>query len=87
MHMVVLAHLQRMWSLRGREGFGILSPSRRACSAGFGVFVEMKYLFSIALEASFGEVMGVYLTCQTLRLGASNGGPASHIVLAEPRAF
>jgi hypothetical protein len=24
-HMVVLAHLRRQWSLRGREGFGVLS--------------------------------------------------------------
>ena len=27
-YLVVLAYLQRRWSLRGREGFGILSPSR-----------------------------------------------------------
>jgi hypothetical protein len=38
MHMVVLAHLQRRWSLSGREGFGFLSPSRRACEAGFDAF-------------------------------------------------
>jgi hypothetical protein len=48
----VLAHLQRRWSLSGREGFGVpLSPSRRACEAGFDAFVEMKRLFSIEPEA------------------------------------
>jgi hypothetical protein len=26
-HLVVLAHLRRRWSLRGREGFEFLSPS------------------------------------------------------------
>jgi hypothetical protein len=31
--------------LRGREGFGFLSPSRRAYKAGFGAFVEVKRLF------------------------------------------
>jgi hypothetical protein len=60
--MVVLAHLQRRWSLRGREGFGILSPSFLASSVGFSVFVEMKHLFFIALEASFREVIDVFLT-------------------------
>jgi hypothetical protein len=34
----VLAHLRRRWSLSGREGFGFLSPSRRACEAGFDAF-------------------------------------------------
>jgi len=37
--------------LRGREGFGILSSSRRACEAGFNIFVEMKCLFFTTLEA------------------------------------
>jgi hypothetical protein len=39
-HLVVLAHLRRRWSLSGREGFG--------------VFEKMKCLFSIALEARKG---------------------------------
>jgi hypothetical protein len=38
-HMVMLAHLGRRWSLSGREGFG------------FGAFVEVKRLFSTAPEA------------------------------------
>jgi hypothetical protein len=42
--LVVLAHLRRRWSLRGREGFGFLS-------AGFSAFVEVKRLFSTAPEA------------------------------------
>jgi hypothetical protein len=50
-HLVVLAHLQRRWSLRGREGFGFLSPSPRACEAGFGVFMEMKCIFSTTPKA------------------------------------
>jgi hypothetical protein len=37
-HIVVLAHLRRRWSLRGREVFGVLSPSRRACEVGFRHF-------------------------------------------------
>jgi hypothetical protein len=37
-HMVVLAYLRRQWSLRGREGFGVFSPSRWACEAGFRRF-------------------------------------------------
>jgi hypothetical protein len=42
--------LQRRWSLSGREGFGFLSPSCRACEAGFGAFWEVKCLFSTAPE-------------------------------------
>jgi hypothetical protein len=38
-HLVVLAHLRRRWSLRGREGFG------------FSAFQEMKCLFSTAPDA------------------------------------
>ena len=48
--------------MRGKRGFGILSPSHRACSMGFGVFVEIKCLFSIAPEESFREVAEVFLT-------------------------
>jgi hypothetical protein len=44
--LVMLAHLRRRWSLSGREGFGFLSPSRRACEMGFSAFREMKRLFS-----------------------------------------
>jgi hypothetical protein len=40
----MLAHLRRQWSLSGREGFGVLSPSCRACE--FNAFQEMKCLFS-----------------------------------------
>jgi hypothetical protein len=47
-HLVMLAHLRRRWSLSGKEGFGFLSPSRRACEAGFSAFREMKRLFSTA---------------------------------------
>jgi hypothetical protein len=49
--LVMLAHLRRRWSLSGREGFAFLSPSRRACEAGFNAFREMKRLFSIAPDA------------------------------------
>jgi hypothetical protein len=37
-HMVVLALLRRRWSLSGGEGFGVLSPSRRACKRGIQAF-------------------------------------------------
>jgi hypothetical protein len=37
-HMVMLAHLRRRWSLSDRDGFGALSPSHLASSVGFGAF-------------------------------------------------
>jgi hypothetical protein len=46
--LMMLAHLRRRWSLSGRKGFEFLSPSRRACEAGFNAFWEMKRLFSTA---------------------------------------
>jgi hypothetical protein len=49
--LVVLAHLRWRWSLSGREGFEFLFPSRQACEAGFGAFVEVKRLFSTVPEA------------------------------------
>jgi hypothetical protein len=49
-HLVMLAHLRRRWSLSGREGFGFLSPSRRACEAGLSTFWEMKRHFSTTPE-------------------------------------
>jgi hypothetical protein len=49
--LVVLAHLRRRWSLRGKEVFGFLSPSSRACEVGFNAFVEVKSLFFTAPEA------------------------------------
>ena len=40
--------LRRRWRLKGREGFGFLSPSRWACEAGFSAFEKIKCIFSIA---------------------------------------
>ena len=37
---------------RGEMGFGSLSPSRRACEAGFGAFEKMECLFSIMPDAN-----------------------------------
>ena len=37
--------------LQGRVGFGTLSPSRRACEAGFGAFEKIGCTFSIAPDA------------------------------------
>ena len=64
--------LRRRLSLKGREGFGFLSPSDRACEAGFGAFEKMKRLFSIGWKVwrSHGSV-----THQTLVLAASDTGP------------
>jgi hypothetical protein len=46
--------------LSGRDGFGTLSPSRRACRWDSGVFVEIKHLFSIApKDGTEGEVTEV----------------------------
>jgi len=65
-HLVVLAHLQRRWSSKGREGFGFLSPFRRACEAGFGAFEKMKHIFSIVPVESLKK------SCQMLVLAASD---------------
>jgi hypothetical protein len=66
-HLLVLAHLQRRWSLRGREGFG--------------VFVEMKCLFSITLDARTGgedaEVIIVVFGALDTGFVASNTGTTS----------
>jgi hypothetical protein len=48
--LVVLAHLQRWWSLSSREGFGV----HLVVLARSGVFEEMKCLFSIVSEARKG---------------------------------
>jgi hypothetical protein len=45
--------------LSGREGFEFLSPSRRACEAGFGAFVEVKRLFSTMPNAKKRRRKGV----------------------------
>jgi hypothetical protein len=45
LHMVVLAHLQRRWSLSGREGFGVS-----------GVFEEMKCRYGL-LDGTGASVM------------------------------
>jgi hypothetical protein len=56
---------------RVEKGLGFLSPSRLACDAGFGVFVEMKCLFSITPDArTRGEVVGN--THRTLATTASD---------------
>jgi len=47
--------------LKGREGFGFLSPSHQACEAGFSTFEKMKRIFSIAPVESFREVVRVFL--------------------------
>jgi hypothetical protein len=46
--LVVLAHLRRR---SGRDGFGALSPSRLASSAGFDAFCGSETLFSNTPEA------------------------------------
>jgi hypothetical protein len=57
--LVMLAYLRRRWCLSGREGFGFLSPSHLASSAGFGAFVEVKRLFSTAPDAKKRRRKGV----------------------------
>jgi hypothetical protein len=74
-HLVVLAHLRRRWSLSGKEGFGVLSPSRQVCSAGFNAFMEIKRLFSFAPEArKRGEVAGVFLEKHSSDAGCGSIG-------------
>jgi hypothetical protein len=66
-HLMMLALLRKWWSLSGREGFGFLSSSRRACEAEFSAFREIKHLFSTAPDAKKRrrteviEVTGRYL--------------------------
>jgi hypothetical protein len=45
--------------LSDRERFGFLSPSRRACEAGFNAFMEMKRLFSTVPDAKKRRQKGV----------------------------
>jgi hypothetical protein len=49
-HMVVLAHLRRRWSLRGREGLGPSLPPTELARWDSGVFKELKLLFSTTSE-------------------------------------
>jgi hypothetical protein len=57
--LVMLVHLRMRWCLSGREGFGFLSSSRRACETGFNAFVEVKWLFSTAPDAKKRRRKGV----------------------------
>ena len=57
--------LRRRWSLKGREGFGFLSPFYRACEAGFSAFEKMKCIFFYRPSGKFGEVAGVFFTRKT----------------------
>jgi hypothetical protein len=61
-HLVVLAHLRRRRSLNGREGFGYLSPSGRACEAGFGAFCENEtpIFHCVGGEQTEAKVQSVY---------------------------
>jgi len=76
-------NLRRRWSLKGREEFGILSPSRRACEAGFGAFEKMKCIFSIApmesLEKS-SECFSLKNTHQTLWPQAPDAKPVTGVL-------
>jgi hypothetical protein len=53
-HLVVLAYLRRRWSLSGRDGFGTLFLSWRACEAGFSKFLEVFFTVFSAPDAGFG---------------------------------
>jgi hypothetical protein len=65
--------LRRRWCLSSRDGFEVLSPSRRA-RRDSGVFVEMKPLFFIApKDEKGGEVTKVFLT-EKQASGAEFGG-------------
>jgi hypothetical protein len=79
-HLVVLAHLRRRWSLSGREGFGFFSPSRRACKAGFSAFSGNKIpIFHCARGEKRWRKSGMFIS-EKLQpdagLDAVQGGPA-----------
>jgi len=67
-HLRMLVHtwwcwhtLRRRWSLKGREGFGFLSPSCRACEVGFGAFEKIKCIFSITSMESLEKSRECFL--------------------------
>jgi hypothetical protein len=71
-HLVVLAHLRRRWSLSGRDRFGTLSPSCRACEAGFGKILEVFFTIFSAPDAGFGSTGRWFSEHQTLAARAVN---------------
>ena len=56
------------WELKfeGLREDGFLSPSRRACEAGFGAFRENEVHIFYCAGGKFGEVAGVFLAEKTL---------------------
>jgi hypothetical protein len=53
----LLAYLRMQWNLSGRDGFRALSPSRRACEAGFGAFCGSEMLiFHYARDRDFAKL-------------------------------
>jgi len=69
---VVLAHFEKEVEFEGLREDGFLSPSRRACKAGFGAFRENEVHIFYCAGGNFGEVAGVFLAHRTLAFGAPN---------------
>jgi len=80
MHIVVYTWwcwhtLRRRWRLKSREGFGFLSPFRRACEVGFDAFEKMKCIFFIAPVESLEKSWECF-SHQTLAAEAPDAEPA-----------
>ena len=58
---MVLAHFEKEVEFEGLRKDGFLSPSRRACSAGFGAFRENEVHILYCAGGKIGEVTGVFL--------------------------
>jgi len=90
-HMHLLVHtwwcwhtLRKRWRLKGREGFGFLSPSCRACETGFGAFEKMKCIFYIAPVESLEKSLDFFSlknTHRTLYLQAPDAEPVRPVCL------
>ena len=53
--------LRRELKFEGLREDGFLSPSRRACEAGFSAFRELEVHIFYYAGGKFGEVVGVFL--------------------------
>jgi len=87
--MVVLAHLQRRWSLRGREGCRILSPSLQACEAGFNISLwKWNAYFPLWQRWCWRQVkLQTEKYSSDTESAASDARPTCDTVLAELRVF
>ena len=71
--------------MEGRDGFESLSPSRRASSVGFDVFLKIKCLFSTTPEANLKRVVKSHQTL--VPRAPDTRGASSQFYLANEEHF